>query len=376
MKGSSSSIRLRWGGRLDRYVISHFVGSYGTALFLVVGLYLVLDMASNVGDFLAPEREGGAATGSSDLLRYYLLQVPFLFLQVAPFVTLLAGMFTVNRLLKKNEVTAILAAGVSAQRLTGPILLVGLVLSVGMFVLRETLIEALADERDRLHWSLVEGTGERSYDNVVVHGESGSLVFLEEYFPEGRGEGGPEADGVVAILADRGDYARLDAARATWIGGGWQLEGGERQELGAAAASVPVDRLEEVEDLGLDPELVLTYRRASHEPLELSFAEVGRLMQREPEDMTYRTLWHYHLTFPLANVILLLVGLPLLFQYERGRGAERLALGGVLCVFFFAADFVFRNLGLAGGLSPLLAGWTPVLGFGSLGVVLFEGMRT
>ena len=63
MRGSSSRIRLRWGGRLDRYVISHFVGSYGTALFLVVGLYLVLDMASNVGDFLAPEREGGPPRG-------------------------------------------------------------------------------------------------------------------------------------------------------------------------------------------------------------------------------------------------------------------------------------------------------------------------
>jgi lipopolysaccharide export system permease protein len=368
----SGSHRLRWGGRLDRYVIGHFIGSYGTALFLVVGLYLVLDMASNVGDYITP----ASAEGDSPVLRYYLIQVPFLFLQVAPFVTLLAGMFTVNRLLKKNEVTAILAAGVSSRRLTGPILLVGLVLSVGMFVLRETLIEVLADERDRLHWSLVEGEENRAYEDIVVHGELGSLVFLERYFPEGTGAGVPVAEGVVAILSEDERYTRIDASGATWTGESWSLAGAERQEMGASAASEPVAFLEEVEDLDLDPELVLTYRRAGYEPLELSFAEVGRLMQREPDDMTYRTLWHYHLTFPLANVILLLVGLPLLFQYERGRGSERLALGGLLCVFFFAADFVFRNLGLSGGLSPLLASWTPVLGFGSLGIVLFEGMRS
>ena len=74
--------------------------------------------------------------------------------------------------------------------------------------------------------------------------------------------------------------------------------------------------------------------------------------------------------------MLLLVGLPLLMRHERGSGAEGLAKGLLLCLFFFAADFVCRNLGVQGSLDPLLASWLPVLFFGSLGIVLFESLPT
>jgi lipopolysaccharide export LptBFGC system permease protein LptF len=363
---------LRFLGRLDRYVVAHFVGSYGTALFLVVGLYLVLDMANNAGQFLSSE-DGQGSPSRGVIMRYYLMQVPFLFLQVAPFVTLLAGLFTVNRLLKKNEVTAVLAAGVSVRRLLLPIFLLGCVLSIGMFVLRETLVETLADQRDRLHWKLTEGDQPRVYSNVVVHDLRGSLVFLERFWPGESEDSAPRAQGVVAIVAEADDYVRLDAESATWNGEGWDLVAGQRQVLGNTAATEDVSTLS---DFDMDPGLALTYRRARAEPLELSFAEVERLIRREPDDTAFRTLWHYHLTFPLANLILLLVGLPLLFHYERGQGSERLMVGGILCVFYFAADFVFRNLGINGGLSPLLAAWTPVLAFGSLGLALFEGLRS
>ena len=53
-----------------------------------------------------------------------------------------------------------------------------------------------------------------------------------------------------------------------------------------------------------------------------------------------------------------------------------MAGGLLLCVFYFGADFIFRNLGIQGSLDPLLASWTPVLIFGSVGFVLFDAMRT
>ena len=90
----------------------------------------------------------------------------------------------------------------------------------------------------------------------------------------------------------------------------------------------------------------------------------------------WATLWHYHLTFALANLVLVLVGVPLMFNHERGRGTERLALGGLLCVFYFALDFVLRTMGLNGHLSPVLASWAPVLAFGVVGMFLTDSMRS
>ena len=73
---------------------------------------------------------------------------------------------------------------------------------------------------------------------------------------------------------------------------------------------------------------------------------------------------------------MLLIGLPALFRYERKSGADRMALGGLLCIFYFGVDFVFRSLGLGGGISPIVASWLPPLLFGSLGGVFYDSLRT
>ena len=40
-------------GRIDRYVLMHFVQSYMTAMLLMTGLFMVIDMASNLDDYLS-----------------------------------------------------------------------------------------------------------------------------------------------------------------------------------------------------------------------------------------------------------------------------------------------------------------------------------
>ena len=110
--------------------------------------------------------------------------------------------------------------------------------------------------------------------------------------------------------------------------------------------------------------------------LELSFSEVNALLARDPDNAAYQTLLQYHLTFPLANLVLLLVALPFMLGRERGKALEGVMLGLLCCVFYFCAEFLSRELGIEGVLSPLLASGLPILLFGSLGLALFESMRT
>ncbi len=379
-KGASRSLPL--GSRLDRYVGWHFISSYATAMMLMTGLFLVMDMASHLDDFLE-EWEDGSTAPTSYLVRYYLLTLPYLFLQVAPFVTLLAGMFTFNRLLSTNEVTAALAAGLSARRLVMPVLLLGGLLVLGMFTMREVVGRGLSAERDTLKFILEEHTLDVRFEDITVTDKSGSPAQIGAYIPEPLDGGPPRIEDLKVITRDRlrggrSDYFRIEAPSATWMAQHWRLHDGLRSRIGQEedAQQIQIEPIAELLNYRLEPSVIMTYRRAQTEPLDLSFSEVRELIRREPADLTYQTLWHYHLTFPLANLVLLLVGLPLLFTYERGRGAERMALGGILCVFYYAFDFVFRTMGLSGGFSPVLAAWIPVLAFGSLGVVLFDSMRS
>ncbi len=93
--------RLAIGGRIDRYVGSAFLWSYATAFLVVVGLVFLIDMAANVDDLLEGQEDGDHQPVGL-ILRYYVLNLPFLFLQAGPFVTLTAGLFTVTRLLRHS----------------------------------------------------------------------------------------------------------------------------------------------------------------------------------------------------------------------------------------------------------------------------------
>ena len=362
------------GCRIDRYVASHFVGSYVAALGLLLGLFLILDMASNLDDWLEPWPDGKTAPASL-LARYYLLQLPFQYLQIAPFVTLLAAMFTANRMLRKNEVAAVLSAGVGVHRLLLPVYVFGLFLAVGMFALREAVGHGLADRRDALLDRLETKGAEQVFEGVVVRDLSGGMVILDRYWPAPADGGAPRVEGLTVRLRREGRYARIEAPRAEWDGERFVLEEGRLSSVALGeieAEDRPVDTLEGIE---MSPSVVTTFHR-SREPLDLSFREIAELIRREPDHPAWLTLWHYHLTFPLANLVLLLVGIPVMFTYERGKGTERMAVGGLICVFYFAVDFVLRGLGLSGGLDPIWAAWLPPLAFGSLGAVLTESIRT
>ncbi len=355
-------------GRLDLYVGKLFLSSYATALLLVVGLFWILDLATHLDDFLEPWPDGREAP-TRTIVEYYVLNMPYLFLQVAPFVTLVAGMFVVNRLLRNNEIVAALNAGISAHRLLLPIFTGGLLAALGMFGVREWVARAVAERRDALLDQLVNKRADQVYEELCLRNLYGSLLRLGEFRPRTE----TARDFEAFMRREPGVTVTVIADEATWKGNSWQLVNGKQFYTAESQEKADVPTFYEP---GFTPAMALTFARARDNPLELSFGEVRELINREPNNFVYLTLWQYHLTFPLANLVLLMVGIPVLLGYERGRGTERTALGGLLCLFYFGTDFVFRSLGMGGVIQPEFASWMPILVFGSLGVVLYDSMRT
>jgi lipopolysaccharide export system permease protein len=367
---------LRIGGRLDRYVARLFALSYLTAFLLVVGLYVIIDLSVNLDDYLS-ERPDGTTAGIATIGRYYVVHLPFLYLEMSPFVTLVAGLFAATRLVKNNEVVAALGAGVSARRLLAPICVGAVLLAAGMFLLRERATDTVGRERDALRELLQEHRDVLSYRNLWVRDARGNRLYVREYLPEA--ETGPEASGLLAHFPDGAARVAIDAQRmhsprrvdGRWR---WSLDGGYHTRVDAAARErEPVDAFDAV-DVG--PDDFETAYRGRERPLDLTFAEATSLHERDPDNLQYRTVRQYHLTFPLAGLVLLLVGLPFLMGQERGRGVERVAVGILICIAYFAVDFVARTLGITGQIGPIYAAWFPFVFFGSLGAVLYGTMRS
>ena len=366
------STGLRIGGQLDRYVGELFIGSYAVAILLIVGIFLIVDMTANLDRYMHTGEVGAPPSGWL-VVRLYLLQIPFIFLQVAPFVTLVGGLFTVSKLMANREVVAALGAGVSARRVLLPVFLCAGLLGVGMFGLRELATESIGERRDSLVDRLVERRDSPVYENIWVKDTRGNPIRIAEYYPSVGGSN-PRIHGFAATLNQETDWVKVTARNATFVNGIWELEEGSRFsiEKDSGQGTEEVTTLE----TGLTPRDIRTAWKAREAPTDLSFKELQELSQRDPDNLQWHTLLQVNLAFPFAHIVLLLVALPFLLRYERSKGPAGAGIGFILCIFYFALDFICRSLGLHGELGPMIAGWLPILLFGSLGVVVFSSSRT
>jgi lipopolysaccharide export system permease protein len=379
--------RLALFGHFDRYVARVFASAYLLAALLVVGLFFVVDLASNLDDYLKPTKDG-TPTPFAKVARYYLLNLPFLYLQVAPFVTLIAGLFTVARLQRAREVIAALSAGVSARRLLAPVFVAAVGLTSLLVVAREYVVNTIGFERGVLRVELDEHTRSIVLEKVRPKDVEGRMFQIDSFSladaPPGAGPAWDRRDfdqpsfvGFTAVREESGVWQSYRAAAGRWdaASGTWRLEGGRLEVVDPTARDErPLETLTGA--LAFTPHDVWLAWKGRNQTLDLSFAEATELARRDPQNVQYRTLRLYFLSFPLANIVLLLVGLPFLLQYERGRGAEGVVAGFLLCVVYFAVDFVTLNLGMQGQIGPVWACGLPAVVFGSLGLVLTGTLRT
>ena len=98
-------------GRLDRYVFKAVIGSYVATLFLVVFLFVVFDMLLRMGKYLeaAAEQDLSIFGLLVTWAHFHLLSLPWIFVTVAPFVTIISSMFAIARFMAQNEVVPMIA---------------------------------------------------------------------------------------------------------------------------------------------------------------------------------------------------------------------------------------------------------------------------
>ena len=107
---------------IDRLMVLGYLKSYTICLTSLLVLYIVVDMFTNLDDFLHKGSTGLVPV----LLRigsYYGYRIPQLFDRLCEVIVLLAAMFTVAMMQRNNEQVPLLSAGISTQRIVAPVLI-------------------------------------------------------------------------------------------------------------------------------------------------------------------------------------------------------------------------------------------------------------
>jgi hypothetical protein len=176
------------------------------------------------------------------------------------------------------------------------------------------------------------------------------------------------AAGERAVVLDRGEGPDLRSGAER----GWSVDSGAKTTQSRAERAPPAEEKIDFIAGGPVPEDLLADEKS---PYDLSVSEIAHLAVTRPNPK-WSVLFHHHLTFPLTNLLLLLLGIPFVLRYENRNFFLNLAKGVFVCILYFVADIALRNLGARGALDPRAAAWIPVIFFGSLGVCLFDSIRT
>jgi lipopolysaccharide export LptBFGC system permease protein LptF len=380
---------------LDRYVISAFLKNYLLSFLVLVGMYVVLDMVFNFDEFtnvqnrLSQNSAESVAMLLRNLGRFYFYQMFLFFLHLGPIIPGVAASFTLLRMTRNNELTAILAAGVPLLRVAAPIIMIAVVLTGLGWVDQEFIIPNIIPQLLTKHNQVAGVNNSASSAKPVppMRDSENRLLMASRYLPPAEGEPGTM---LLLDVVGRDDKNRplnhLYADKAVWDAGKqqWTLTDGFMVE-----GLLPEDRPTAPKPVAsiktsITPDEIALFRTGDYVDL-LSTSRINQLLQRSE---TYGAIdllrvKHSRVAQLLLNIILLLLAIPSVLTREPQR--LRMATGQALVLTGLCLGAVFLSHNIAGippmdprytNLWPALWTWVPVFLFGPLSVYLLSELKT
>jgi lipopolysaccharide export system permease protein len=356
---------------IDRYLVREYLAFMGLGLAVAATLFVMVDLLQTLDRYLRLKPPLGY------ILEHFLYRLPAALHLYLPVVMLVATIFLFLTLGRYHELTALKAAGISLYRVSSPILGLGLAIAIGAGLFQELALPTLNERGEEVDRVKIRGLAPRhlqSRHRLWVRSSDARFYRVELLHP-----GTNDMFGVTILELDR-DFrltGRLDARRAHWTAAGWELNDGAYREIAADGAvqtlpffSTAVDLNDEMDD----------FTRIQKPVNAMSFRElrdyIARLEAAGFQIRKHLVELYAKLSFPLVNLVMVLVAIPLALQSPRGGrlfgiGLAIGVMAGYLVVHYVALAFARADL-----LPPLIAAWTANIIFMGIGVSLLLRART
>jgi len=356
---------------IDRYLVREYLAFMGIGLAVAAALFVVIDLVKTLDKYLRVKPP------LIYILEHFAYRLPAALHDGLPIVMLVATIFLFLTLSRYHELTALKAAGVSLYRVSAPVLGVGLLVAIGAGLFQELALPALNERGDEVDRVKIRGQAPKhlqSRQRLWVRSADTRFYRVELLNPATN-----DLYGVTILEVDR-DFrltGRLDARRAQWTAGGWEVSEGAFREV---SRDGKVDKVEfgwTALDLKEEMDDFLRIQKPVN---TMSFRELREyITQLEAAGFQIRKYLvelYSKLSFPLVNLVMVLVAIPFALQSPRGGrlfgiGLAIMIMAGYLVVHYVALAFARADL-----LPPLIAAWTANVIFMGIGVSLLLRART
>jgi lipopolysaccharide export system permease protein len=154
--------------RIDLYIIKKYLGTFILSIVLIIAISIVVDVSEKIDEFM----ENNAPLGSI-IFDYYLNFIPYFVNLFTPLFAFVSVIFFTSKMAYNSEITAILAGGVSFNRMLRPYVISSILIGILSFVLGGYVIPPANEVRLDFEDKYIGGIS-----NAVLHPIHPSFFIL------------------------------------------------------------------------------------------------------------------------------------------------------------------------------------------------------
>jgi lipopolysaccharide export LptBFGC system permease protein LptF len=373
---------------LDKYVAKNFLIGYAIAFGVLIGMRITIDLFANLDEF-TEHANLSALSVIANIFTYYTLQSTLYFRDFAGMITVVAAAFSLGKMVRYNELTAIMASGVNLKRIIAPIIVLAVALTGFLIIDQELIIPSLSTKLVRGKDAL---PGKEFYDVWFISDANGSLICARKFDVESS-----TFDDLMVVTREKKTNSLiweptglLEAGKATYDfkSQTWLLTNGfftpipklgspqpGRQNASASRVTLSTYHTD------LTPNDIPVRRKAEHKTL-LSSLQLSQLASQGTQLKDLANLYsqkHFRITDPIMNIVMLLVCLPVLVCRDPKSMKSAIAISFAITAASLVVGFTCRILAtedLFGRVVPELWAWLPVFIFAPIAVYEIDSMKT
>ncbi|MDR3366021.1 MAG: LptF/LptG family permease [Prevotellaceae bacterium] len=352
---------------LDWYIIKKFLSTYAFAVLSMTFIIILFDTSQRIDDFVTKR-----APLSAIMFDYYANFIPYFVNIFSALFTFIAVIFFTSKMASHTEIVAMLSTGVSMGRIMRPYMMVATLITLANCYLANVIIPPASVRRYNFEEKYLKNPYQNKDRNIHRQTQPGSFAYLESFNVRTQ----TAYNFSLESIDDKGLASKLTANEAVWdtAKNVWHVSRYVIRTMGDSGEVVRTGT-------SLDTVINLTGKDLS--------VRVNKLV----ETMGYREMNEYismlklqgaanvdevliekhkRFAYPMASIILTVIGVALSSRKMRGGMGLHIGLGVGLS-FAYILFQRFSEMFVQGGwLTPAIALWIPNILFAAVAVWLYK----
>ena len=354
---------MKFFGKLDKYIIKQFLGTYVFAIILILAITIMFDINEKLDAFIkAPLDE--------TIFDYFLNFLPYFANQFSPLFTFIAVIFFTAKLADNSEIIAMLSSGMSYRRLLRPYLFSALIIAISTYILSAYIIPPANIERIEFTNTYVKNKRVEYGNNIMLQVAPGQIAYMGRY--DNTNKTGYKFS--LETFENKKLKSRLTSQIIKWDSAyNWQVRDYEiRDFLDTREKITSGKKLDTI--IPFEPRDFLIAKN-DHE--KMTSPQLREYISRQ-KDRGVANIKSFEIenekryAMCAAAFILTIIGMSLSSKKVKGGMGLNIGIGLVLSFSYILFMTVTSSFAVSGLTSPMIAMWIPNFIFSIIAIVLYR----